>query len=150
MNSSERRKLQWQDPAYRQMMSDAHKGNPKAKGAYSFPKGHKNPNNNPEVRKKISDSKIGVKNPMYNGGRTYSSGYKKLLVGVKKYKQEHRLVMEEYLGRELTKEEVVHHIDEDRLNNDIDNLMLFKSSGDHTRHHHWLKGHNVKGQVMPV
>ena len=145
MTTSEAQKLKWQDPEYRKMMSEAHKGNPKAKGAYSFPKGHKNPNQSPEVRKKISDSKLGEKNGMYNGGRTFSSGYKRLLVGNKKYKSEHRLVMEEHLDRELTSEEVVHHIDGDRLNNCIDNLMLFDCVGKHTSFHH-----KMKGQVMPV
>ena len=37
---------------------------------------------------------------------------------------EHRLVMEEYLGRRLKFDEVVHHIDGDRYNNDISNLKL--------------------------
>lgn len=39
-------------------------------------------------------------------------------------KTEHRLVMEEFLGRELLATEIVHHIDGDKLNNDIDNLVL--------------------------
>lgn len=36
----------------------------------------------------------------------------------------HRVVMEECLGRKLTRLEVVHHIDMDKLNNDISNLWL--------------------------
>lgn len=38
--------------------------------------------------------------------------------------REHIVVMENHLGRALTKGEVVHHIDGDKLNNDIDNLDL--------------------------
>ena len=39
-------------------------------------------------------------------------------------KPEHRRVMEEYLGRELKPDEIVHHIDGNKLNNDISNLQL--------------------------
>lgn len=40
----------------------------------------------------------------------------------------HRLVMEWKLGRRLTSEEVVHHLDEDTLNNHPDNLVLMTAS----------------------
>lgn len=43
--------------------------------------------------------------------------------------------MEEHLGRELTKEEVVHHIDKDKSNNNLDNLMLFPTQRAHIKYH---------------
>jgi hypothetical protein len=52
-----------------------------------------------------------------------------------KYILEHRLVMEKKIGRYLTKEEVVHHIDSNPSNNSPDNLMLFANSAEHTKHH---------------
>jgi hypothetical protein len=43
----------------------------------------------------------------------------------------HRLVMEKVLGRYLKKEEVVHHIDGNPLNNLPENLELFENNGAH-------------------
>lgn len=44
--------------------------------------------------------------------------------------------MEEHLGRKLVKGEIVHHIDKNRENNDISNLMLFPTKEAHTRYHY--------------
>ena len=48
--------------------------------------------------------------------------------------REHRLIMEQYLGRRLEKNEVVHHIDENKKNNCIDNLKLM-TRGEHSKLH---------------
>ena len=50
-----------------------------------------------------------------------------------KYILEHRWVMEQYLGRYLDPEEVVHHIDGNPSHNDIENLQLFASQSEHIR-----------------
>lgn len=47
---------------------------------------------------------------------------------------QHRVVMEELLGRKLSRDEDVHHIDDNKLNNDITNLKLIKSSEHHKQH----------------
>lgn len=50
-----------------------------------------------------------------------------------KYILEHRLVMEQHIGRYLLPSEVVHHIDGNPSNNAIDNLQLFSSQSEHVR-----------------
>jgi hypothetical protein len=70
----------------------------------------------------------------------FQTGYKYVLIPDKnKYVGEHRLVFEKYLGRPLTQKEVIHHINEVRDDNRIENLQLFPSSGKHTAFHRWGK-----------
>jgi len=47
------------------------------------------------------------------------------------YIYEHRLVMEQHLGRILNPEEVVHHIDANKENNAVQNLQLFQDNASH-------------------
>lgn len=54
---------------------------------------------------------------------------------LKGYVYEHIYNAECKLGRELLPGEVVHHIDENKVNNDPDNLLVFKSSYDHATFH---------------
>lgn len=54
--------------------------------------------------------------------------------GIRQYKLEHRLVMEEILGRDLTADEHVHHIDGNRQHNRRENLTVL-SNADHQRLH---------------
>jgi hypothetical protein len=81
--------------------------------------------NNPKFIRKGSESNF------WRGGRVITSGY----IGVMSneypematksgYILEHRLNMARYLGRSLERWESVHHIDGDKLNNDISNLQL--------------------------
>lgn len=51
------------------------------------------------------------------------------------YVPEHRLVMENKIWRDLQKEEVVHHIDWNSLNNNPENLELFSNNGEHIKMH---------------
>ncbi len=48
-----------------------------------------------------------------------------------KWMREHIYLVEQFIGRELNKGEVVHHINENIKDNRISNLMLFKSQKEH-------------------
>ena len=67
-------------------------------------------------------------------GTVSSEGYLVITVGDRRIK-EHRHVMQVFLGRELERTELVHHIDGDKLNNTLENLLLV-SRPDHLRDHH--------------
>lgn len=82
--------------------------------------------------------KFGAEHKGWKGGRTVDKrGY--VLVykpehphaNTSGYIREHRLVMEEKLGRHLLPSEVVHHIDDNTGNNHPDNLELFQTNGEH-------------------
>jgi hypothetical protein len=78
----------------------------------------------------------------WKGGRTTRHGYVMVYApdhpacqgNQRKYVAEHRLVMEEQLGRLLKSSEYVHHIDGDKFNNDPENLEIIGGS-EHAKRH---------------
>ena len=79
----------------------------------------------------------GQYNSAWKGGRTKTGGYWYVYAPnhphatMKGAVLEHRLVMEKALGRYLRPEEVVHHKDKNSENNDLSNLQLFATNGEH-------------------
>jgi len=63
-----------------------------------------------------------------------------------KYVPEQILVVEDVIGRLLTKEETVHHINEVKDDNRPENLYLFPSESAHQRYHQKLR----KGSGEPI
>jgi len=51
------------------------------------------------------------------------------------YVYEHRLVMEQHLGRYLESTEVVHHINQVKTDNRLPNLWLYAGSSEHMKNH---------------
>lgn len=92
------------------------------------------------------DLKENVMNQYYEGRKiNISNGYQEVY-----FPEHHRarksgnvhvhiLVAEKILGRLLLDNEVVHHIDENKLNNDENNIMIFASQADHACYHAILR-----------
>lgn len=91
----------------------------------------------------------GEHNPHWKGGRRIDDdGYIGLLMpkhpncSKQGYVLEHRFVMEKKIGRYLKPKEAVHHINEIKNDNRIENLILFANNGEHNRHHAKIRQHN--------
>lgn len=75
------------------------------------------------------------KNPNWKGGkRIESGGYVEIYkpdhpdARVNGYIKEHKLVMEEHLGRYLFSNENIHHLNGDKTDNNLENLELWSTS----------------------
>jgi hypothetical protein len=87
----------------------------------------------------------GNKHPNWKGGRYFHSDgyvYNLLPDGKENYIMEHRIIMEHMIGRKLLKGEVVHHIDENKSNNNPLNLILFFNNIAHRKYHNILHKKN--------
>jgi len=93
-----------------------------------------------ETIKNISDSLTGNLNA-FKGGKRYRKGYVAIYSPNHPYKDknkciyEHRLIMEEQIGRHLLTGEVIHHLNGNKSDNRIENLKLFLSHKEHMLYH---------------
>lgn len=53
-------------------------------------------------------------------------------LGIRNWISYARYLVEQYINRQLTKKEIVHHIDGNSLNDQLNNLYVFKNRGEHT------------------
>jgi len=80
---------------------------------------------------------FGRKNPNWKSGFVMIKGYRYVYApshpnATKQgYVLEHRLIVEKNLSRLLKKNEIVHHINGDKLDNGFENLKIFSSVGKH-------------------
>ena len=92
--------------------------------------GMKGKKHSPESKNKMSIAKMGKG----KGTTLKPNGYIEYTAGPHKFRSVHAVLMEEKIGRRLFANECVHHKDENRSNNDIDNLQLMTRS-EHARLH---------------
>lgn len=92
-------------------------------GLLSANKGIKR-NITPKWKAKIAETKARLSLENSDKIILKSNGYYEYARGENKGKRVHRVIMEKHLGRKLNRNEVVHHIDHNKLNNDISNLQL--------------------------
>jgi len=98
-------------------------------------------------RKNLSMTKIGLlgeKCNAWKGGVHIGNGYRILNTRGKKTR-EHRMIMEKHLSRKLRSDEVVHHKDENKLNNKIKNLEVM-SITEHRKHH--MSKHRIPAKLV--
>lgn len=106
-----------------------------ARSSGTFKKGHIQVANSGSFKKGQVSLRKGVKleSPVWNKGTgkryIHRNGYV-----VENAKLEHRTIMEKFLGRELTNKEVVHHINEIKTDNRIENLEIMQQ-GSHAKIH---------------
>ncbi len=98
------------------------------------------------LQREIVLDRIGKDNPNWKGGKHINSaGYILILKPDHPFADknsnvlEHRLVMENMIGRYLRPEEVVHHANNIRDDNSEDNLVRFSGVGAHTIYHQRLE-----------
>lgn len=125
-----KRGLQFHTEEWKSKMGEFMKGN-------TYAVGHKWSD---ETRKKrMGQIKRGRDNVGWKGGRLKIAGYIFIYkpdhphISYGRYVREHRLVMEEFLGRYLEPWEIVHHINGIKDDNRIENLELLPNGGHNTQ-----------------
>ena len=99
-------------------------------------------------RRKKWKRATGEKNGNWKGGIRIIKGYRHILIPGHKlarkdgYVAEHRLIKEKEIKN---KNQIVHHIDGNILNNKKDNLKVYKNNGVHRSRHSKTQKRNKKG-----
>ncbi len=104
--------------------------------------GENNTHWNKPHSEEVKNNLRGKNNPRWIGGKV-DNGYGYIWIYLpnhpqrndKNYVFEHRVVMEKFLNRYLEPKEVVHHINSNKADNEIKNLMLFKNNSEHLKYH---------------
>jgi len=95
-----------------------------------------------ETKNKLRHSALERNDLSAKGYRTTSQGYNEFTRGPHKGQMVHRVITECALGRPLEYNEVVHHIDGNKTNNNLDNLKVMDSV-EHIKFHR-EQDHNMR------
>lgn len=94
------------------------------------------------TRRLREKKRTGHLNGKWKGGRyKMVNGYIAKMIAPARYRYEHRIIMEQIIGRPLKKSEVIHHRNGDKTDNRPENLELFKNNSKHIHHAHGAKIH---------
>ena len=110
-------------------------------------------NPKPENLKGFIKGKKGSQHPRYKGGFVDNDGYSNTFLPSHPFSKKsghiltHRLIMEQQIGRYLTEDEIVHHKDGDKSNNDISNLQIMTKSK-HAEHHYTERAKDENGNFV--
>jgi hypothetical protein len=91
----------------------------------------------------------GINHGHYKHGLT-NNGYKRITSPDGKRMLEHKFLMEQKIGRPLETNETIHHIDMDKINNNISNLYLFNDKKEHNICHSQMEkmGYELLGKYI--
>jgi len=96
---------------------------------------------------------FGINNYKWKGGYWITNTGYKIIQNLKDTQGEkileHRFVAEKVLARKLLPEETIHHINGNRLDNNLDNLYLFVNTGEHSKFHHLKNKPILKSNLPP-
>lgn len=98
----------------------------------------------PEQLKRTLGHLKGNKHPNWKGGKFIdTNGYVWVRLPNESYKTmqkpyiyEHRIIMEQHLGREIKKGEIIHHLNGNRSDNKLENLRLVSNHSKHMKTFH--------------
>jgi hypothetical protein len=124
-------KSQSQDPVKRRQRIREYRVKRRAAGAYGYCKECTSPlgrNDNGTANGYCIKCNRVENHQSYKGGHLNQDGYRVIPTRKGKTMLEHRYVMERYIGRELSIDENVHHINGKRDDNRIENLELWSTS----------------------
>ena len=101
-----------------------------------------------KVIKSLCFGKFGKENPNYKGG-SYINDWGYVMIRKNgKYVSEHRTIMENHLGRKLSPNENIHHLNHNKQDNRIENLLIINPSEHSSLHHGTIEARKKKSEQL--